>query len=497
MVRRESTTIAEVDSQFLYNFSSNSSRLAIGPPPEVAPELPEFAPERSNSRRIFKAAALGSMALALFAGQPVLAQEQKPAKPSTTLPIPTMKYVGVVAPELMTSNFSDAKDYANQIKEAGFNSVKIAVRNIEGDFNRQTQTEFCNAAGAAQQANLNFVVTYYGWDKDSGVGWVPSTVDEAKRWGNTLVEYIDLLGGSVAGEKPGGTVRCSTLSEPMAHFAMEIGNEWNLALFAPNQENAPADFVATYFTIKPFLNQEEQKLGVNIDVWAAGLTPGHQPIEFIKKVGAVMTMRNIKVNMLFDVFDYHPFMPASDISPDRHNPDGNFIGLQEVSEIRDAGKKYLNFTGQVVSGEFGVQSKIPKEKLSLYEGPGPAASAVDQVTQGEFYRLAYIITNCQANNQGLFMFHFRDDAGATSTWRQSGIEYPNGDKKDSYGRVSETAKLAQEGRLVTRYECSKYNQTPTYLWSPQGLNTLTSFNDYHTTSTANPPKNLHNQAVQN
>jgi hypothetical protein len=410
--------------------------------------------EFSRKRLLLKASLVaGYLALALPGGQRALAQEQKPAKDARTLPVPIMRYVGVVDPELKSRFFDVSLDLENQVDQAGFNSDKVAEELTEGEFNDKDVTELCNAAGATQAYKHNFAISFLLRNPDHSLGYLPSNAEQANTLADTLVKYVDLLAGPAATEKPQGISRCSTLTQPMGHVTFIPGNELNLSTFVKDQDNAPANFVTTYSAVYPAIKNEAEKLGVDVEVDSLPLTTGHHPLEFYKKVGQVMKMRSIKFTQLGDAVAYNPFAPASDISPAKKNRGGNYVGVADYPLLRNAVDTYLGFKGPIVYQEFGVQTIIPDQKRELYQGELNDPRAVSETTQGEYLNLAYSITNCLPRNQGMYWFHFYDEQVASSTWGRSGIKYSNGEAKTNFDTVQYALHAARAGTLVTAATC--------------------------------------------
>ena len=88
----------------------------------------------------------------------------------------------------------------------------------------------------------------------------------------------------------------------------------------------------------------------------------------------------------------------------------------------------------VLYSELGVETAIPAEKASLYEGAEPG-KPVDEATQADYYRRAIELTACQENVAGLLLFHSHDEPALTGF--QSGVYYVDGTPKVSLAPVRE------------------------------------------------------------
>ena len=101
----------------------------------------------------------------------------------------------------------------------------------------------------------------------------------------------------------------------------------------------------------------------------------------------------------------------------------------------------------VLYDEFGVESKIPAGKASLYTGSEPATTRpVDEITQGAYYAKALQLAFCQPNVTGIFVFHTQDEPGLAN-W-QSGLYYADGTPKSSIYAVHDALGRARGGSIA-------------------------------------------------
>ena len=90
----------------------------------------------------------------------------------------------------------------------------------------------------------------------------------------------------------------------------------------------------------------------------------------------------------------------------------------------------------VLYSELGVETRIPPDKASAYEGEEPGAP-VDEATQADFYRRAIELAACQENVAGLLLFHSHDEPNLAGF--QSGVYYADATAKSSLEPVRDAA----------------------------------------------------------
>jgi hypothetical protein len=101
----------------------------------------------------------------------------------------------------------------------------------------------------------------------------------------------------------------------------------------------------------------------------------------------------------------------------------------------------------ILYDEFGVQTRAEPVKRSIYTNAArpSAGDAVDEQTQGRYYRQALQLVACQPTVVGLLFFHVSDEADL-DRW-QSGVYYADDTPKTSLPTVREAAR---GGTLVNR-----------------------------------------------
>ena len=140
----------------------------------------------------------------------------------------------------------------------------------------------------------------------------------------------------------------------------------------------------------------------------------HSPTAFVNDlVGAYKaTGRTLPI---MDAFDMHAYEDNSSLPPSFQHPKTTTIAVADYGKLTAAlagfdGTAQPGSTLPIVYGEFGVESRIPADKASLYTGTEPATTKpVDEQTQGTYYHDALALAFCQPNVKTFFLFHAFDE----------------------------------------------------------------------------------------
>jgi hypothetical protein len=154
-----------------------------------------------------------------------------------------------------------------------------------------------------------------------------------------------------------------------------------------------------------------------------------------------------------DGLAFHPYADTSGQSPDTPHPNSTTIGLADYDRLMRTLATAFDSSPQagsllpVLYDEFGVESKIPAGKTSLYTGSEPPTTKpVDEITQGAYYAKALQLAFCQPNVTGIFVFHTQDEPGLAN-W-QSGLYYADGTPKSSIYAVQDALARARGGSIA-------------------------------------------------
>jgi hypothetical protein len=181
--------------------------------------------------------------------------------------------------------------------------------------------------------------------------------------------------------------------------------------------------------------------------------PTHSPTRFILDLGAAYR-RSGRTKPVMDWFSIHPYLDRSSLPPTFAHPRSTTISLADYDKLVGLlgeafdGTHQRGSTMPIVYDEFGVQTRAPDDKRLLYADQNlPAAGdAVDERTQGRYYREALQLTACQPNVVGLLFFHVSDEVDL-DRW-QSGVYYADDTPKSDLPVVKSAALAARAGTLV-------------------------------------------------
>lgn len=253
-----------------------------------------------------------------------------------------------------------------------------------------------------------------------------------------------------------------------------IGNEPNLnrfwlPQFGPDGSNAAASsylalLIRTYDALKK-VSPKVQVIGGAVSPRGGdkpdGIRPTHSPTTFITDLGATYRKSGRKLPIM-DSFAIHPYQDNSSVPPSFQHPNNTTIAIADYDKLVTLLGKAFDGTAQpgstlpIVYGEFGVETTIPPQKASLYNGTEPASvKPVDGVTQGTFYTDALALTFCQPNVTTFLFFHAVDEADL-DRW-QSGMFYVDGTPKPSLAAV-EKATRDTRGGVISK--CSNLPLSP-------------------------------------
>jgi hypothetical protein len=181
--------------------------------------------------------------------------------------------------------------------------------------------------------------------------------------------------------------------------------------------------------------------------------PTHSPTRFILDLGAAYR-RSHRTRPVMDWFSIHPYVERSNLPPSFAHPRTTTISIADYDKlVRLLGQAFdgthqRGSTLPILYDEFGVQTRAPVDKRQLYANQNLRSSvdAVDEATQGRYYRQALQLAVCQKNVVGLLFFHVSDEADL-DRW-QSGIYYADNTPKSDLPVVKAAALAARVGTLV-------------------------------------------------
>ena len=243
-----------------------------------------------------------------------------------------------------------------------------------------------------------------------------------------------------------------------------VGNEPNLNRFwMPQFDAAGGDAAApAYLGLLAETYDAVKAVARDANVWGGALAPRgidrpntgrdtHSPTTFIRDLGAAYRASG-RERPIMDGLTLHPYAERSDVPPDRPHPRSTPIGIADYGKLvrllADAfdGTAQDGSTLPILYDEYGVETRIPPDKASLYTGSEPPPTgATDEQTQARYYRRALELASCQKTVAGLLFFHSHDEPDLAG-W-QSGVYYVDGTPKASVAPVRDAVRKARDRQL--------------------------------------------------
>jgi hypothetical protein len=224
-----------------------------------------------------------------------------------------------------------------------------------------------------------------------------------------------------------------------------VGNEPNLNLFwqpqfdASGGDQAARDYEQLLAVTYDALKAQD----ADLNVIGGGLAPEggdkpskrptHSPTQFILDLGAAYRASG-RTAPIMDAFSLHVYGESPRIPPTLQHPRTTTIGIADYPKLVRLLGEAFDGTGQpgstlpIVYGEYGVETRVPPAKASLYDGH-EVVNPVDEATQARYYVEAIQAAERQPNVRMLFLFHVTDETRLEGL--QSGTRYADGSPKSS------------------------------------------------------------------
>ncbi len=175
----------------------------------------------------------------------------------------------------------------------------------------------------------------------------------------------------------------------------------------------------------------------------------HSPTAFLRDLGASYRQSG-REEPLMDMLAYHPYETNSSVPPGNPHPESTTMTLGDYDRLVTLLGEAFEGTPQegedlpILYTEFGVETRIPAEKQSLYdEQEFASVKPVDEETQAAHYTKAIELAYCQDTVIGILLFHLFDEIDLRG-W-QSGVRYVDDTPKESYEPVKRAAEAARNG----------------------------------------------------
>jgi hypothetical protein len=348
--------------------------------------------------------------------------------------------VGVVEDSTRQPEPAVSKALVQAVKDAGFDAIRITSIWAPGE--REPQPAelrvLRNVAEAAEGLDVRLFIAVY----QAGSATTPRTEQDRA----DFAAYTASLARQL----------------PTRDFI--IGNEPNLnrfwmPQFGPGGEDVAAQdyellLAETYDALKAVSD--------DVNVIGGALAPRgsdnpdlprdtHSPTAFLRDLG-VAYRQSGRDEPIMDILAYHPYETNSSVPPGNPHPGSTTMTLGDYDRLRTLLGEAFDDTAQegedlpILYSEFGVESSIPEDKASLYEGKEFASvKPVTEDVQADHYVKAIRLAACQDTVIGILLFHVFDEIDLRG-W-QSGVRYVDDTPKQSYEPVKQAAEEARAGKV--------------------------------------------------
>jgi len=252
-----------------------------------------------------------------------------------------------------------------------------------------------------------------------------------------------------------------------------VGNEPNLNRFWMPQFDGRRDAAAPAYEALLARTYDSLKVvSPSINVIGGALAPRgadqyrsgrqtHSPTTFLRDLGSAYRKSRRRAPIM-DMLAIHPYGESSKTPPTALHPKSTSISIADYPKLVKLLRDVFRGTAQrgaslpILYAEYGVQTRIPSDKLGAYTNLGDTAAvdAVSETMQAAYYRQAIRLAYCQPTVAGLLFFHVSDEPDL-DRW-QSGLFYTDDTPKSDLALVKSTAQAAQAGTLT----CPKAKPQP-------------------------------------
>jgi hypothetical protein len=179
----------------------------------------------------------------------------------------------------------------------------------------------------------------------------------------------------------------------------------------------------------------------------------HSPTAFLRDLGSAYRKSRRRLPIM-DMLVIHPYGENSKTPPTALHPKSTSISIADYPKLVKLLRAAFRGTAQrgaslpILYGEYGVQTRIPADKIGAYVNLGVASAgdAVSETTQAAYYKRAIQLAYCQPTVAGLLFFHVSDEPDL-DRW-QSGLFYADDTPKSDLALVKAAAQAAQTGTLT-------------------------------------------------
>ena len=353
-------------------------------------------------------------------------------------------YIGAAEDSAKSTDLVAATAKMDLALLAGYDALRLTAIWAPGRTEPETEelAKLDNAVGAAQLKGIRVVLSVYHRNSRT-TPVTPGAREEFAAFAAGLARRFPYVTDFIVGNEP------------------NLNGFWMPQFNADGTSASPGAYLellaATYDALK-WVSGDVTVIGGSVSPRGANNPTGarqtHSPARFITELGAAYRLSG-RTKPVMDEFSFHPYGENSSTPPElpRH-PRSNTIGLSGYWRLVSALGRAFDGTRQpgydlpIVYDEYGHDTLIPPAKAPIYRGQEHATTRpVTEAVQGDYYRRALRMAQCQPTVRGFLLFLVSDEPGLPQ-W-QSGIFYADDTPKASFPIVRDAVRRARAGRLGT------------------------------------------------
>jgi hypothetical protein len=331
--------------------------------------------------------------------------------------------VGAAEDSAKAATLLEAKTKMDLARLAGMGAIRLTAQWLRGE-TTPTPEELApleNAVGAADLDGITVYLSVY----PAGSSQTPRTAAARAAfvsYATALARALPTVQRFIVGNEPN-----------LNRFWMPQFSKRGVDVAAPAYEALLAQTYDALKAVSPALTVIGGALSPRGN--DSMLSRKHSPTAFIRDLGLAYR-RTGRPRPIMDEFSLHPYEDNSNVPPSFAHPRTTTISLADYPKLvvllgkAFAGTAQAGSSLPIVYDEFGVQTRIPPSKASVYDGYKPQSErTVSESKQGAYYAEALALAACQPTVAAFLFFHVSDEPDL-DRW-QSGVFYADDTPKSS------------------------------------------------------------------